>query len=57
MNTINRTVILVSPKQPYIDWVNSFEDDGSNMSAGKPYNTAILIPDTYYEHNYENWLR
>ncbi len=26
MKTINRTAITVIPKQPYIDWANSFED-------------------------------
>lgn len=27
------------------------------MAADKAFNTAILIPDTYDEHNYENWLK
>jgi len=26
MKTINRTAIAIIPKQPYIDWANSFED-------------------------------
>ena len=57
MNTINRTVILVTPKQPYIDWANSFEDGGPTISSGKLRHSAYLIPDTYDEYNYKNWLK
>ena len=28
MKTINRTAITILPKQPYIDWANSFNDNG-----------------------------
>ena len=57
MITINRTVLLISPKQPYIDWANSFDDGGPIMSSEKLRHTAILIPDSYDELNYENWLK
>lgn len=53
MKTINRTVLLITPKQPYIDWANSFDDDGPTMADLR--HSAILIPDTYDEHTYENW--
>lgn len=26
--TINRAGLIVRPKQPYVDWANSVEDDG-----------------------------
>jgi hypothetical protein len=26
MKTINKTAITITPKQPYIDWANSFDD-------------------------------
>ncbi|MCJ7601795.1 MAG: hypothetical protein MUO63_09890 [Desulfobulbaceae bacterium] len=57
MKTINRTVLLITPKQPYIDWANSFDDSGPTMSSEELRHTAILIPDAYDEYNYENWLK
>ena len=26
--TINRAALIVRPRQPYVDWVNSVDDDG-----------------------------
>ena len=57
MKTINRTVLLVTPNQPYIDWANSFEDGGPLFKEDSNRGTAILIPDTYDEYNYENWVK
>jgi hypothetical protein len=57
MKTINRTVLFATPKQPYIDWANSFEDTGPSMSGDELHHTSILIPDTYDEYNYEKWLK
>lgn len=57
MKTINRTVLFVTPKQPCVDWVNSLDDGGPLFSADKNRGTAILIPDTYDEYNYENWVK
>lgn len=28
MYTINRAVVVIKPKQPFLDWVNSTEDEG-----------------------------
>ena len=57
VSTVNRTVLLVTPKQPYIDWANSFEDGGPTIEPDKLRHTAYLIPDNYDEYNYENWLK
>ena len=57
MKTINRTVLFVTPTQPYVDWANSFDDGGPQFSADRDRGTAILIPDTYDEYNYENWVK
>ena len=54
MKTINRTSITITPKQPYIDWANSFEDA---EKYDTPHATTILIPDKYDEFNYENYLK
>ena len=31
MKYINRSVAIIRPKQPYIDWANSFNDDGPTL--------------------------
>ena len=57
MKTINRTVLTIVPKQPYIDWANSFDDDGPKIETDKKLAVSILIPDKYDEYNYEAFLR
>ena len=52
MKTINRTVVTISPKQPYINWANSFEDDGPKLESKDIHYTALLIPDKYDEYNF-----
>ena len=54
MKPINRTAITITPKQPYINWANSF-DDAENYDT--PHATTILIPDKYDEFNYETYLK
>ena len=57
MKTINRTVIVVTPKKPYVDWADSFDDGGVELDSNVMHNTAYLIPDEYDEYNYELFLR
>ena len=54
MKTINRTAITIIPKQPYIDWANSFED---GVGYDEVHATTILITDKYDEFNYETYLK
>lgn len=54
VNTINRTAITIIPKQPYIDWANSFED---GVGYDNVHATTILIPDEYGEFDYETYLK
>ena len=57
MKTINRTLLIVIPKKPYIDWANSLEinDDGSD--TGAEHYSAYLIPEKYNEYNYKEYLK
>lgn len=32
---LNRTALVIRPKQPYIDWANSLEEDGPKLSLRK----------------------
>ncbi len=57
MKTINRMVVTLIPRQPYIDWANGFDDGGPNMEVESVYATSILISDSYDEFNYEEYLK
>jgi hypothetical protein len=57
MNTINRTLLIVIPKKPYIDWVNSFENGESDLDTGAEHYSAYLIPEKFDEFNYKNYLK
>ncbi|MFH2057493.1 MAG: hypothetical protein ABIJ59_01155 [Pseudomonadota bacterium] len=54
MKPINRTAITIISKQPYIDWINSFEGTVGNED---PHVTTILIPDKYDEIDYETYVK
>ena len=54
MKTINRTAITIIPKQPYINWANSFEDA---ETYDAPHATTILIPDKYGEFDFGVYLK
>lgn len=53
MNTINRTLLIVIPKKPYLDWVKSF----GNIEDDPEHYSAYLISDKYDEFNYKNYLK
>ena len=57
MKTINRTVITIVPKKPFIDWANSFDDGGPKLAYDSTQATSILIPDDYDEYNYEEFMK
>jgi hypothetical protein len=57
MKTINRTAIVITPKNLYIDWANSFEDDGPELDPNSLHHSAFLIPDEYDEYDYEDFLK
>jgi hypothetical protein len=51
MNTINRTLLILIPKKPFLDWVESFDIE---TDAGEY--SAYLIPEKYDEYNYMDYL-
>jgi hypothetical protein len=57
MKTINRTVITIRAKQPFVDWANDFDDGGPTLDIKEVHSTAYLIPDTYDEYNYERFIK
>jgi hypothetical protein len=42
MNTINRTLLIVIPKKPYLDWVKSFENGEPDFDNGSEHYSAYL---------------
>ena len=52
MNTINRTLLILIPKKPFLDWAKSF-----NIETDAGEYSAYLISDKYDEYNYKNYLK
>ncbi len=57
LKTINRSAISITPKQPYIDWANSFKDGGAGYDPDLLIGTTILMPDDYDEFNYGKFIK
>ncbi len=59
MNSVNRSVILVKPKLPYIEWANSLDDDGPKLDIEKPYDeyTIYLVDEIGYKGDIENVIK
>ena len=49
--TINRSILIVRPKQPYIDWANSMDDGGplANLKSMRKSPNTFLIDEIYYD--------
>jgi hypothetical protein len=47
MWSVNRSVLVVRPRQPYLDWVHSVDEGGQNFTLADLRNdcTAYLIPE------------
>ncbi|MHB9070240.1 MAG: hypothetical protein ACYC54_07705 [Sedimentisphaerales bacterium] len=48
MESINRTAVVIKPKQPFVDWINSFPDDKNKYTLeqmSKRDNLTFLIPE------------
>jgi hypothetical protein len=70
ISSLNRSAILVIPKQPYADWANSLDDDGPRfqLSEASDELTVFLGPDldtieeieafviTNFDFFFEYWL-
>ena len=43
---VNRTALTVIPKQPYIQWANSLDDDGPKLDVNDPhYEPTVYLID------------
>ena len=59
MDLVNRSVIIVRPKLPYIEWANSFDDDGPKLNSDEPFSeyTIYLVDDVVYQSDFEKVLK
>ncbi len=58
MRLLNRTAVTIRPKQPYLDWANSFTDGGPTLQVARAqtYGTAFLLPEAEFETEIEEWI-
>ena len=46
MNMINRAALIVIPKQPYIDWANTLDEEGPKLDINDPhYESSVYLAD------------
>lgn len=58
MSFLYRVAIAITRKQPYIDWANSFDDDGPELTAelADDRRTVYLVPESDKEPDLESLL-
>ena len=60
MQVINRTAIVLKPKQPFLDWLNALPDnDGMTFTLERVREggTAYLVPDYDYDEQTEECIK
>ena len=59
MQSINRTAVVIKPKQPFVDWLNSIPDDSSNYTIEhlSKDNLTFLIPQYDDPDNTHNYIK
>ncbi|MCB1143047.1 MAG: hypothetical protein KDK54_12445 [Leptospiraceae bacterium] len=60
MSLVNRCVMLISPKAPLYDWVNSIFPDDPIEPSSDPFShdegTVFLIPEIETTEEFEEWI-
>lgn len=57
MNLVNRSVLIVKPKQPLVDWLNSLDEPPLTLEECQQDPTAYLIPEVELEGDKQNYLK
>jgi hypothetical protein len=57
MQRINRTAVVIKPKQPFVDWLNQipYEDHDYTLEKIRDENTVFLIPDFDYTSDFMDY--
>jgi hypothetical protein len=56
-DSINRNAIVVKPKQPLVDWVNSMEPDSPSETGMIKEGTVYLVKEKDSNEALEKWLQ
>ena len=56
--TLNRTVVLLVPKQPFLDWLNNVDPDDQTLTVDdlRDDNEVFLIPQFADNSDSEKWV-
>ncbi len=57
MDVVNRSAIVIKPKEPYLDWANEVAQTMESMDELRQQSTVILIPKSAYQDHAEIFLR
>ena len=51
MSEINRSLILLKPKQPFLNWLRALDDDDNNLTLKElsDDSTAYLVPEIWQD--------
>ena len=53
---LNRTALIVRPKEPFIEWARSIDDDGALPTADREQ-TVYLVPDFDDDRGFQHVLK
>lgn len=59
MESINRSAVIIKPKQPFIDWLNSIPDDSISFTLEQILedNITFLIPEYDNPEDSRNYVK
>ena len=59
MESINRSAVVIKPKQPFIDWLNSIPDENIDFTLEQisEDNITFLIPEHDNPEDSKNYIR
>jgi hypothetical protein len=58
MSEINRSLVILKPKQPFLDWARTLDDEDKNLTLEQlaEDSTAYLIPELWQESDQRSLL-
>ena len=59
MSEINRSLIILRPKQPFLDWARSLDDESKDLTLESlnEDSTVYLIPEIWQDSDQEEFLK
>ena len=58
MSEINRSLVIVKPKQPFLDWARTLDDEDKDLTLEQltQDSTAYLIPELWQDSDHQELL-